>query len=50
MTKKKPSKIPKKRNLAAKQSVDQKAGPMKVKTKKYKGIIFKGGLNYEQFY
>jgi len=29
MTKRKPSKVPKKRNLAAKQSQDQKAGPMK---------------------
>ena len=31
MTKRKPSKVPKKRNLAAKQSQDQKAGPMKDK-------------------
>ena len=31
MTKRKPSKLPKKRNLAAKQSTDQKAGPMKDK-------------------
>ena len=31
MTKRKPSKLPKKRNLVAKQSTDQKAGPMKDK-------------------
>jgi hypothetical protein len=31
MAKRKPSPIPKKRNLAAKQSVDQKAGVMKDK-------------------
>jgi len=31
MAKRKPSKLPKKRNLAAKQAQDQKAGPMKDK-------------------
>jgi hypothetical protein len=31
MAKRKPSKVPKKRNLAAKQARDQKAGPMKDK-------------------